>query len=153
MEQLDREVAIKAPRRRRLTGEDALNAFLTEAHIAASLDHPAIVPVYDANTTDNGQCYVVSKLIQGRDLASHMRRTTISARNAASIVATIAHALHHAHAHGLVHRDIKPANILIDDAGKPYIVDFGFGAEGRRSCSRARPGRHARLYEPRASAR
>ena len=75
--------------------------------------------------TDDGLCYVVSKFIEGSDLAARIRQDRPGIRETAELVATVAEALHHAHTRGLVHRDIKPANILIDAAGKPCVADFG----------------------------
>ena len=97
----------------------------TEARILARLDHPHIVPVYDVGRTDDGLCFVVSKFIEGSDLAVRMGQARPSFRESAELVATVADALHYAHTRGLVHRDIKPANILIDASGKPCVADFG----------------------------
>ena len=72
-----------------------------------------------------GLCFVVSKLIEGSDLAVRMDQVRPSFRDAAKLVATVADALHYAHTRGLVHRDIKPANILLDASGKPCVADFG----------------------------
>ena len=124
-DQLARSVAIKVPHPHRVRDPGDAEVFLTEARIAAGLDHPAIVPVYDAGRTDDGCCYVVSKLIQGCDLATHIRRARPNLETSLRIVLVVAEALHHAHLRGLVHRDIKPANILLDGNGKPYVADFG----------------------------
>jgi serine/threonine protein kinase len=70
-------------------------------------------------------CFVVSKLVEGSDLAHKIRDTRLTHREAAELIATVAEALHSAHRQGLVHRDIKPANILLDKAGKPHVADFG----------------------------
>ena len=68
---------------------------------------------------------MVSKLIEGSDLAQRIRQGRPAFRESAELVATVAEALHHAHTRGLVHRDIKPANILLDASGKPFVADFG----------------------------
>ena len=122
---LNRRVAIKVPLRNRLGSPQAIEAYLSEARALASLDHPHIVPVYDVGRTADGGCFVVSKFIEGRDLAAMMRDSRPSFAEAAALVASIADALHHAHLKGLVHRDVKPGNILIDVAGIPYVADFG----------------------------
>ena len=134
---LDRPVAIKVPNPERITRSEDAEAFLIEARILAKLDHPHIVPVHDVGRTEDGLCFVVSKLIEGSDLAVRMDQVRPSFRDSAELVATIADALHYAHTRGLVHRDIKPANILIDASGKPCVADFGlalkdedFGKEG-----------------------
>jgi serine/threonine protein kinase len=124
-EQLNRDVAIKVPRAERLFQPEHAAAYLAEARVLASLDHPNIVPVYDVGTTADGACYVVSKLIDGTDLAKRMRESPLRYGDAAELIATVADALHYAHHHGLVHRDIKPGNILIDASGKAYVADFG----------------------------
>ena len=122
---LDRAVAIKVPNPERITQPEDLEAFLIEARVLAKLDHPHIVPVFDVGRTEDGLCFVVSKLIEGSDLAVRMDQARPSFRDSAELVATIADALHYAHTRGLVHRDIKPANILIDASGKPCVADFG----------------------------
>jgi serine/threonine protein kinase len=122
---LDRPVAIKVPNRERIAHPEDVGAFLIEARILARLDHPHIVPVFDVGRNEDGLCFVVSKLVEGIDLAVQMGQARPSYRDAAELVATIADALHYAHTRGLVHRDIKPANILIDASGKPCVADFG----------------------------
>ena len=124
-DELDRPVAVKVPNRERITGALDIEAFLVDARILARLDHPHIVPVFDVGRTEDGLCFVVSKLIEGSDLAFRMGQARMSFRDSAELVATVADALHYAHTRGLVHRDIKPANILIDAAGKPCVADFG----------------------------
>ncbi len=124
-EDLDRPVAIKIPRSDRVSRPEQIEAYLNEARIVASLDHPHIVPVYDMGRTDAGVCFVVSKLIDGTNLATRIKEARCSFHESAELVATVSEALQYAHARGLVHRDIKPSNILIDVAGKPYVADFG----------------------------
>ena len=104
--------------------EDA-EAYLTEARTVANLDHPNIVPVFDVGSTEDCPCYVVSKYIDGTDLASRLKQSRLSIHETVELVATVAEALHHAHKQGLVHRDIKPGNILLDKSGKPFVADFG----------------------------
>src|SRR5271157_5010607 len=122
---LNRPVAIKVPRSERVSRPEDIEAYLNEARILAGLDHPHIVPVYDVGRTDDGLCFVVSKLVEGSDLAVKISQDRPSLRESAELVAIIAEALHFAHTRGLVHRDVKPANILIDASGKPYVADFG----------------------------
>src|SRR5262249_38933140 len=97
-----------------------------------SLDHPGIVPVYDAGRTVDGLCYVVSKFVTGTDLAARLRERLPSHAEAAALVLHVAEALAYAHQCGLVHRDIKPANILLDTppaqtGGLPALVLADFG--------------------------
>jgi len=124
-EELDRLVAIKVPRPERVSQPEDIEAYLNEARILASLDHPHIVPVYDVGRTNDGLCFVVSKLVEGSDLAVKIKHDRPSFRESAELAAIVADALHFAHTRGLVHRDVKPANILIDASGKPYVADFG----------------------------
>jgi serine/threonine protein kinase/formylglycine-generating enzyme required for sulfatase activity/tetratricopeptide (TPR) repeat protein len=122
---LDRPVAIKVPNPKRIDRPEDVEAFLVEARILARLDHPHIVPVHDVGRTEDGLCFVVSKLVEGSDLAVRMGQGRLSCRDSAELIATVADALHYAHTRGLVHRDVKPANILIDASGKPCVADFG----------------------------
>ena len=124
-EELQREVAIKVPHRRRISTAEDVATYLAEARVLASLDHPHIVPVHDVGRTEDGLCYVVSKRIEGCDLATYVQDHALSFDAAAQLVAAVADALQHTHNRGLVHRDIKPANVLIDAAGRPYLADFG----------------------------
>ena len=124
-EELGRLVAVKTPRHERIALPEDVEAYLTEARTLAGLEHPHIVPVYDAGRTEDGLCFVVSRFIEGSDLAKRIAEARPSVAESAEIVATIAEALHYAHTRGLVHRDVKPANILMDAGGKAYLADFG----------------------------
>ncbi len=126
---LDRRVAIKVPTPERIRNSEDLDAFLCEARILARLDHPNIVPVFDVGRTADGICFVVSKLVEGSDLAVTIGHARPSCRESAELVAAVADALHYAHDRGLVHRDIKPANILLDASGKPCVTDFGLALD------------------------
>ncbi len=125
--ELQREVALKVPRDDRIVRPEDVQLYLAEAQMVAALDHENIVPVHDFGRTDDGMCFMVTKLIDGVNLARQLQNRPPSIRESARIIASIADALHHAHTRpaGLVHRDVKPANILIDSAGKPYLADFG----------------------------
>jgi hypothetical protein len=122
-DRLRRSVAVKVVHRSTRPGD--VDAYLAEARILAGLDHPHIVPVYDADTTPDGSPYVVSKYIEGSDLRQRLDLGRPPFAESAGLVAAVADALHHAHLAGLVHRDVKPANILLDAAGKAYLADFG----------------------------
>jgi len=124
-EQLQRPVAVKVPHRRLVARPEDAEAYLTEARNVAGLDHPNIVPVYDVGSTEQFPCFVVSKYIDGTDLATKLKQSQFSIHECMELVATVAEALHHAHKQGLVHRDIKPGNILLDKDGKPFVADFG----------------------------
>jgi serine/threonine protein kinase len=124
-EQLQRLVAIKVPHRKLVDRPEAAEAYLTEARTVANLDHPNIVPVHDVGSTDDCPCYVVSKYIDGTDLATRLKHSRLPLPETVELAATVAEALHHAHKQGLVHRDIKPGNLLLDRSGKPFVADFG----------------------------
>jgi serine/threonine protein kinase len=128
-DQLKRSAAIKVPRRERFSKPKDAEEYLAEARVLASLDHPNIVPIFDVGTTPYGLCYVVSKFIDGSDLAKSIRQGRRSHTDAAALIATVAEALHYAHGKGLVHRDIKPANILLDRSGKSFVADFGLALQ------------------------
>ncbi|WP_165232653.1 bifunctional serine/threonine-protein kinase/formylglycine-generating enzyme family protein [Aquisphaera insulae] len=122
---LDRPVAIKVPNPERVAAAGDVEVYLAEARALARLSHPNIVPVYDFGRTADGLCYVVSKYVDGSDLARRLREGGLAIREAVELAAVVAEALHHAHTRGLVHRDVKPGNILIDASGAPWVADFG----------------------------
>jgi DNA-binding beta-propeller fold protein YncE len=121
---LDRPVALKV-----IAGEHAGNAdfrrrFLAESRLAARLEHPSVVPVYDAREED-GELIVAMRLIEGGDLRTLIEREgPLEPAPAISLLAQIAEALDAAHAAGIVHRDVKPHNILVDGE-RAFLSDFG----------------------------
>ncbi|MBL9124039.1 MAG: serine/threonine-protein kinase, partial [Planctomycetaceae bacterium] len=123
--ELDRLVAVKVPHPERIARAGEEQRYIDEARIVARLDHPAIVPVYDVGRGDDGRIFVVSKYIEGSDLAHWLKQQRPGAARAARWIVTIAEALHYAHTKGLVHRDIKPANLLLDASERVYVTDLG----------------------------
>jgi serine/threonine protein kinase len=121
---LDRPVAVKVPTVDRPVGVEEVDQCRMEAKKVARLRHPNIVPVHDVGR-DGGMCFIVSEWIEGENLASRIKDERLPYRQAVRIVAEVADALGHAHAHGYIHRDIKPANILLDGSGRAYLTDFG----------------------------
>jgi tetratricopeptide (TPR) repeat protein len=107
-------------------GESDFTArFLRESQLAASLDHPSIVPVYDAGEQD-GLLYIAMACVEGSDLKSLLAgEGRLSLHRTLRIVGQIASALDAAHVRGLVHRDVKPANILVAADDRAYLSDFG----------------------------
>jgi Protein kinase domain len=104
---------------------DFRERFLRESKLAASLDHPGIVPVYDAGEED-GLLYIAMACVEGSDLKTLLvREGKLPPRRALRIVGQIAAALDTAHARGLVHRDVKPANVLVGPDDRAYLSDFG----------------------------
>ncbi len=104
---------------------DFRERFLRESKLAASLDHPSIVPVYDAGEAD-GLLYIAMACVEGSDLKTLLlHEGRLPLRRTVRIVAQIASALDAAHARGLVHRDVKPGNILVGGDDRAYLSDFG----------------------------
>ena len=137
-ERLQRKVALKvlAPE---LVHQDAFwQRFLRETRIATALDHPHVVPVYDAGDAE-GTPFLAMRYVEGSDLRALLRRAgPLEPRRALAIVAQVARALDAAHARGLVHRDVKPGNVLIAEDEHAYLADFGVSVE--LDAPRAHPG-------------
>src|SRR5437773_53798 len=121
---LNRTVALKVISLGQWASKAHLKRFRREAEAAASLDHPCIVPIYEVGER-NGSCYFSMKFVEGGQLDEVVRRTLMSIRQAAELIAKIARTVHYAHEHGILHRDIKPGNVLLDEKGEPHLTDFG----------------------------
>ena len=121
---LERNVALKliAPEYAGFTG--FRGRFLAESRLAASLEHPNVVPIYAAGDQD-GHLYIAMRYIEGRDLREILRDGVLTPERAIAICRQVASALDAAHEQGLVHRDVKPSNILIDASDRAYLADFG----------------------------
>jgi serine/threonine protein kinase len=98
--------------------------FEREARLIATIEHPAIVPVYDFGEQD-GQLYLVMRYMPGGSLVSLIRQGPFSLAKASELLALLSPALDAVHARGIVHRDLKPGNILLDAFGNPALSDFG----------------------------
>ena len=127
-ERLERNVALKILAPRYAEDEAFRQRLLRESRLAASLDHPNVIPVYDAGEAD-GRFYLAMRFVDGTDLRALLRREGALARErAVAIAAQVADALDAAHERGLVHRDVKPSNVLLDQQrGREhaYLADFG----------------------------
>jgi YVTN family beta-propeller protein len=128
---LGRKVALKLLAPELATNEGFRDRFIRESRLAASIDHPNIIPIYDADEVD-GLLYIAMRYVEGTDLKGLLRRTgPLDAARAVNIVSQAARALDAAHVRGLIHRDVKPANILIvpaedeDSSDHVYLSDFG----------------------------
>lgn len=121
---LDRIVALKVALGGGARSTADLARFRSEAEASARLDHPGIVPVYEAGEQD-GQFYFTMKLVDGTSLNQRLAEGPMNPREAAALLAPVCRAIHFAHQQGVLHRDLKPANILIDREGRPHVSDFG----------------------------
>jgi serine/threonine-protein kinase len=106
--------------------------FEREARVAATLEHPNVVPVYEAGEQD-GSLFIAMRFIDGRDLATQVREDgPLAPQRLARLIVQVAGALDAAHRAGVVHRDVKPANVLLTGAGDDehaYLTDFGLTRE------------------------
>src|SRR5262249_24227280 len=125
--------------------------YLAEGAARAARAHPGILPVSDVGRTEDGLCYLVSRLIEGGDLKAQLRRGRPTRAETVAVVVAVAEALHYAHRHGIIHRDVKPGNILLDAEGRAFIGDFG-QALREQECARGPPstGRPAYMSPERA---
>ena len=114
--------------------------FLSESELAASLEHPNVVPIHDAGEVE-GQLYLVMRYVEGSDLKSILREERIlEPARALVICSQVAGALDAAHERGLVHRDVKPSNVLLDPHEHVYLADFGLTRRLTEEGAPAGPG-------------
>jgi hypothetical protein len=127
---LGRKVALKVLRPDLAADQGFRRRFLRESMIAAGIDHPNVIPIYDAGEVD-GRLYIAMRYVDGFDLATLLRREgRLDLARTLAIMTQVAGALDAAHARGLVHRDVKPSNILLAPAAGGageycYLCDFG----------------------------
>jgi len=122
---LKRNVALKLVAPELSEDERFRGRFLAETELAAALEHPNVVPIYDAGEVD-GQLYLAMRYVEGWDLKSLLQTEgALEPKRALAICAQIAGALDAAHERGLVHRDVKPSNVLLDAKEHAYLADFG----------------------------
>jgi serine/threonine-protein kinase len=121
---LGRTVALKLLNPELAASEEFRERFVREARAAAELEHPNIVPVYDAGEVE-GRLYLAMKFIEGTDLAQLLETEgTLPPERTMAMLQQLADALDAAHKNGLIHRDVKPANALLDGE-RLYLTDFG----------------------------
>jgi serine/threonine-protein kinase len=121
---LNRLVALKMILSGQFASAAEMSRFRLEAELAANLDHPNIVPIYEIGEHD-GHHFFSMKYVGGGSLAREVPRLVKDPLAATRMMATIARAVHFAHKMGFLHCDLKPSNILIDSAGHPHVTDFG----------------------------
>jgi serine/threonine-protein kinase len=119
-----RDVAFK---RLRTTNpsDTEINRFLREARIQARLDHPAVPPVYDLGTDDDGRPFFTMKRLAGVTLSELMQSPVANRPRLLRAFADVCLAIEFAHSRGIVHRDLKPANVMLGDYGDVYVLDWG----------------------------
>jgi serine/threonine protein kinase/N-acetylneuraminic acid mutarotase len=126
-EELNRTVALKIIAPEHTQNPDAVRRFKAEARLAASLEHPNIVPIHRGGQY-RGVLYLAMRFVPGTNLRQLIERGTLPLDRVQRIIMAVASALDAAHERGLVHRDVKPANILIGGEGdheQVYLTDFG----------------------------
>ena len=131
---IGRDVAVKAVHRALLDRPNVEGRFLREAQVQGQLEHPAIVPVYDIGSNDEGGLYFTMKRVRGTTLESIIDRllagdedTTAkhSRHKLLRAFATACLCIEYAHSRGVLHRDLKPENIMLGDFGEVYVLDWG----------------------------
>ena len=134
-----RTVALKMILDSELASDSSRRRFTLEAEMAAKLDHPNIVPIYEVGEHE-GQPFLSMKFVSGETLRKKIEsgELSMSAGNSAGrsdlrgrlttavrLVVAISRAVQHAHEHGVLHRDLKPGNIIVDEQGRAHLTDFG----------------------------
>src|SRR5262249_33545130 len=138
---LGRPVALKELLR---SSGDSAARFLREALVTARLQHPGIVPVYEAGHWTDGSPFYAMKLVSGRSLQEVIEQTRTLEERLALLpnMIAIAEAVAYAHSEGIVHRDLKPANVLVGSFGETVVIDWGLAkhvAEAADSKDPAQP--------------
>ena len=153
--ELDRTVALKIIAPEHTQNPDAVTRFKSEARLAASLEHPNIVPIHRGGEY-HGVLYLAMRFVPGTNLRQVIDRSQLDLHRVQRVINSVGSALDAAHERGLVHRDVKPANILISGEGDHehvYLTDFGLtkqlGSAGQPHPHR-RLGGHSRLRRARA---
>lgn len=125
---LNRVVAVKMILSGAMATEAERDRFRREAELAAKLDHPNVVPIYEVGEQD-GFLYFTMRLVEGGSLAGRMHAFRDDPLATAGLLEVLARAVEYANEQGFIHCDLKPSNILIDRDGSPQITDFGLARQ------------------------
>lgn len=121
---MNKVVALKLIKSGWARDRDFHTRFALEVETLARLDHPNVVPIFDASSWC-GLPYLTMKFVTGKTLYHHLERVRRDPPAAARLLAKVARAVHYLHQRGIVHRDLKPLNILLDAGDEPMVADFG----------------------------
>jgi tetratricopeptide (TPR) repeat protein/predicted Ser/Thr protein kinase len=123
--ELERQVALKLIRSELAANPEILKRFKQELILARQITHKNVIRIFDLGQAD-GFKFITMDYIEGEDLQSVLRRKKkLDPAEASNIISQICRALEAAHAEGVIHRDLKPQNIMLDKAGRAYVMDFG----------------------------
>jgi serine/threonine protein kinase len=123
---LDRHVALKVLPAEFLHDEGFAERFRREAKVIARLEHPHIIPIHNFGIEEQSRTpWMAMRLVAGGALSGAMKKARMPPERVVALLRGVAEALDYAHGKGVVHRDIKPQNILLDEAGRVYLADFG----------------------------
>jgi sugar lactone lactonase YvrE/predicted Ser/Thr protein kinase len=123
-QRLERNVALKLLVPELASDRRFRERFLRESVLLASLDHPNVIPIYDAGEAD-GRLFIAMRYVEGGDLGDLLRAGPLEPEATLALCSQVAEALDAAHERGLVHRDVKPSNVLLDAREHVYLADFG----------------------------
>ena len=121
---LERRVALKFLPEILTKNPEARQRLIREAKAASKLNHPNILTIYAVESVDDRD-FIVMEYVDGHDLGDYLKAHSLSLDEKLTLVMQIAEGLGKAHSAGVIHRDIKPSNVLIDDDGRPRLLDFG----------------------------
>jgi serine/threonine protein kinase/DNA-binding NarL/FixJ family response regulator len=124
-DELQRNVAIRVPRRERFKSDKDMEQVLDEARTVAKLRHSNIVSIYDILRLADGTPFIVMEYVEGNSLRQLVNSKRPSVSQIRQVICSVAEALQFAHSAGFVHRDVKPENILLDQDSIPKLADFG----------------------------
>ena len=137
---LQRPVALKLIRSEHSTEERFRRRFQRESMIAAAIDHPNVIPIFDAGD-EGGALFITMRLVEGTDMRALIgAEGRLDPPRAARIVRQVGAALDAAHARGMLHRDVKPSNVLLGREDHVYLTDFGLAKRGASAEGLTRQG-------------